>query len=108
MIALVTALIVSGAALSVPHASSSGAIGLPPMIEKKHAAYLQSNNEFASTLYVFSYLACEFLVPTDDFLLAWLIVGSKDDNSPAIAYPRTIKTPDTKMGPARCLIRKDI
>lgn len=40
MIAVVTARTVSGAALSVPHARKTGALGVNPAIAKKHAAYL--------------------------------------------------------------------
>ncbi len=40
MRAVVTALTVTGAALSVPHVSSIGPLGAPPATERKHAAYL--------------------------------------------------------------------
>ena len=45
MIAVVTALTVSGAAFPVPHASTIGPALLPPVIDRKHAAYLERIGE---------------------------------------------------------------
>ncbi len=91
MRAVVTALTVTGAALSVPHVNSIGPLGAPPATERKHAAYLPIASQYAQRIVAtqiskIAHRACTFFVPTE------------------IEYPMTMRDTDIMIGTARFLI----